>query len=147
MVDFQALNTHALRKTHHTQSPFQQSCSVPHGTKKTVFDAWNGYHTVSIREKDRHLTKFITPSGRYRYRTASQGYIASGDGYMRRFDEIVSEIQRKQCVWLMPYFWETILKRASSRHAIDLKLAEIMESHLILISLYSPKTVLNLLAL
>ena len=98
-VDFQALNMHAVRETHHTQSPFHQARSVPQGTKKTVFDAWNGYHSVPIREQDRHLTTFITPWGRYRYRTAPQGYIASGDGYTRRFDEIVSDIPKKtKCV-------------------------------------------------
>ena len=37
-VDFQALNLHATRETHHTQSPFHQAHSVPSGTKKTVFD-------------------------------------------------------------------------------------------------------------
>ena len=38
-VDFQALNRHATRETHHTQSPFHQARSVPHGKKKTVLDA------------------------------------------------------------------------------------------------------------
>ena len=77
-IDFQSLNTHATRETHHTQSPFHQARSVPHGKKKTVFDAWNGYHSVSLHPDDRHYTTFITPWGRYRYCTASQGYIASG---------------------------------------------------------------------
>ena len=42
-IDFQPLNAHAGRETHHTQSPFHQARSVPQGKKKTVFDAWNGY--------------------------------------------------------------------------------------------------------
>lgn len=98
-VDFQALNVHATRETHHTPSPFIQARSVPHGKKKTVLDAWNGYHSVPICPEDRHLTTFITPWGRYRYKTAPQGYIASGDGYTRRYDEIVSGVQNKtKCV-------------------------------------------------
>jgi len=98
-VDFQALNAHATRETHHTPSPFHQARSVPNGKKKTVFDAWNGYHSVPICREDRHLTTFITPWGRYRYKTAPQGYIASGDGYTRRYDEIVSDIPNKtKCV-------------------------------------------------
>ena len=98
-VDFQALNAHATRETHHTQSPFLQARSVPQGKKKTVCDAWNGYHSVPICLEDRHLTTFITPWGRYRYKTAPQGYIASGDGYTRRYDEIVSAIPNKtKCV-------------------------------------------------
>ena len=98
-VDFQALNAHATRETHHTPSPFHQARSVPHKKKKTVFDAWNGYHSVPLCREDRHLTTFITPWGRYRYKTAPQGYIASGDGYTRRYDEIVSDIHNKtKCV-------------------------------------------------
>lgn len=98
-VDFQALNLHATRETHHTQSPFHQARSIPSNTKKTVFDCWNGYHSVPLHEDDRHLTTFITPWGRYRYKTAPQGYIASGDGYSRRFDEIVSHVPNKtKCI-------------------------------------------------
>ena len=98
-IDFQPLNLHATRETHHTQSPFHQARAVPHQKKKTVFDAWNGYHSVPLHPDDRHYTTFITPWGRYRYRTAPQGYIASGDGYTRRYDEITSSISNKtKCV-------------------------------------------------
>ena len=98
-IDFQALNLHATRETHHTQSPFHQARSVPSDMKKTVFDCWNGYHSIPLHKDDRHLTTFITPWGRYRYKTAPQGYIASGDGYSRRFDELVSHVPNKtKCV-------------------------------------------------
>ena len=98
-VDLQGLNAYATRETHHTISPFHQARSVPAGTKKSVFDAWNGYHSVAIRESDRHYTTFITPWGRYRYCVAPQGYISSGDGYSRRYDEIVAEIPNKtKCI-------------------------------------------------
>ena len=60
-VDFQPLNLHASRETHHTQSPFHQARAVPPNTRKTVFDAWNGYHSIALNEQDRHLTTFITP--------------------------------------------------------------------------------------
>ena len=64
-----------------------------------MFDAWNGYHSVPIRECDRHLTTFITPWGSYRYCSTHQGYIASGDGYTRRFDEIVADFPNKtKCI-------------------------------------------------
>ena len=98
-VDFQKLNKHATRETHHTQSPFHQARSVPHGKLKTVFDAWNGYHSVPLHPGDRHLTTFITPWGQYRYCVAPQGYIASGDGYSRRYDEIVADFPHKtKCI-------------------------------------------------
>ena len=98
-VDFQPLNRHATRETHHTPSPFHQARSVPSNKKKTILDAWNGYHSVPIRKQDRHLTTFITPWGRYRYKTTPQGYIASGDGYTRRYDTLVSDIPNKtKCI-------------------------------------------------
>ena len=54
---------------------------------------------MPLHEDGRHLTTFITPWGRYRYKSAPQGYIASGDGYSRRFDEIVSHIPNKtKCI-------------------------------------------------
>ena len=74
-VDFQPLHKLATRETHHTQSPFIQARSVPQHTKRTVLDAWNGYHSVSLYEDDRHFTTFITPWGRYRYRVSPQGYL------------------------------------------------------------------------
>ena len=80
-----------MRETHHTQSPFHQARSVPSGKKKTVIDAWNGYHSIPLHKDDFHLTTFITPWGRYRYKVAPQGYLASGDSYTRRYDQVVAE--------------------------------------------------------
>ena len=98
-IDFQALNRHASRETHHTQSPFHQARSVPFNHCKTIFDAWNGYHSVSLHVEDRHYTTFITPWGRYRYCTAPQGYMASGDAYTSRYDSIVAHIGNKtKCI-------------------------------------------------
>ena len=98
-IDFQQLNQHATRETHHTQSPFHQARAIPAHTKKTIFDAWNGYHSVALAEADRHFTTFITPWGRYRYRSAPQGYIASGDAYTARYDSLVAGIEKKtKCI-------------------------------------------------
>ena len=98
-INFQPLNKHATRETHHCPSPFHQARAIPRGTKKTVFDAWNGYHSVALREEDRHFTTFITPWGRYRYLTAPQGYIASGDAYTSRYDALVAHVTSKtKCV-------------------------------------------------
>ena len=98
-VHLQALNIHASRETHHTQSPFHQAHSVPPGILKTVCDAWNGYHIVPLHQDNRHLTTFVTPWSRYQYCTAPQGYIVSGDGYSRRFDETASDFPNKtKCI-------------------------------------------------
>lgn len=87
-------NRSATRESSHTDTPFHQARAVPPGTFKTVFDAWNGYHFVPLRECDRHYTTFKTPWGRYRYIVAPQGYTASGDGYTARYDQLVSHIPK-----------------------------------------------------
>ena len=66
-VDLQPQNRYSVRQTHHVPSPFHLADRVPQNMKKTVTDAWNGYHSVAIREEDRHVTTFITPWGRYRW--------------------------------------------------------------------------------
>ncbi|XP_052760759.1 uncharacterized protein LOC128203366 [Mya arenaria] len=104
-VDLQPQNRHSVRQTHHVPSPFHLADRVPQGMKKTVTDAWNGYHSVPIREEDRHFTTFITPWGRYRYKVAPQGFMASGDAYNQRFDAIIADFKNKvkcvddTCMW------------------------------------------------
>ena len=98
-IDFQALNLHAAWETHHAQSLFHQVHSILIDKKKTVFDCWNDYHSIALHEYDRHLTTFNTPWGCYRYKTAIQGYVASGDGYSRQFNKLVSHIPNKtKCI-------------------------------------------------
>ena len=98
-VDLSPLNKVCKRETFAGEAPFQFARRVPGKTWKTVMDAWNGYHSVPLREEDRHLTTFITPFGRFRYTRAPQGYLSSGDGYNRRFDSILSDFERKErCV-------------------------------------------------
>ena len=98
-VDLSPLNAYCHRETHHVKPPFQQAKAVPPNTWKSVTYAWNGFHSVPIRPEDRHYTTFITPWGRYRYKMAPQGFLASGDGYARRFDELITDTERKsKCV-------------------------------------------------
>ena len=63
--------------------------------KKTVLDAVDGYHSVSLDEESQPYTTFITEWGRYQYLRMPQGYLASGDAYTRRYDEIIKDIPRK----------------------------------------------------
>ena len=104
-VDLQPLNKQSVRQTHHVSAPFRLAEQIPQNKKKTVTDAWNGYHSIPICEEDRHLTTFITPWGRYRYKVAPQGFLASGDGYTQRFDSIISDFPNKvkcvddTCMW------------------------------------------------
>ena len=65
---------------------------VPKYTKKSVFDIWNAYHSVPIREEEGDKTSFITEEGRYRYLRPHQGYLASGDGFTHREYIIAKDI-------------------------------------------------------
>ena len=78
-VDLQPQNKQSVRQTHHTSTPFKLAEQIPKGTKKSVTDAWNGYHSVPLCEEDRHITTFITPWGRYRYKVAPQ--VGADRGY------------------------------------------------------------------
>ena len=93
-VDLQPLNKHSVRETHHTVPPAQQARAVPKHQIMTVTDAWNGYHAIPIKAEDRHKTTFITEYGRYRYRRAPMGFLASGDAYTHRYDMIVADLPR-----------------------------------------------------
>jgi len=98
-VDLSPLNKFCQREAHASKSPFQLARSVPPNSHKTVFDLWNGYHTVPIREEDRHFTTFTTPWGLFRYKRAPQGYLSSGDGFNKRLDDITAEVVRmERCV-------------------------------------------------
>ena len=98
-IDLSPLNKHTLREVHAMRSPFQLAKGVPANTWRTVNDAWNGYHSVPLREEDRHLTTFITHIGRYWCNRAPQGFVSSGDGFNRRLDELLAKFPRhKRCV-------------------------------------------------
>ena len=116
-VDLSPLNKFCRREVYSSESPFLLARRIPKGTWKTVTDAWNGYHSVPLRESDRHLTTFITHIGRWRYTRAPQGYLSSGDGYNRRFGAILADFDRKErCVDdtihydhdLEEHWWRTI---------------------------------------
>ena len=62
-------------------------------------DAWNGYHSIPLDIRDRHVTTFLTPWGRMRYLVAPQGSISSGDGYTYWYDLLIRNLKNfKKCV-------------------------------------------------
>jgi hypothetical protein len=77
-VDLQAINRTAVRQTHPSDTPFHLAAAIPRNSVKSILDCCNGYHSVPLAPEDRHLTTFITPFGKYRYRVAPQGFLAAG---------------------------------------------------------------------
>ena len=84
-VDLSPLNKFCKRQTYAFKAPFHLARRVARNTWKAVTDAWSGYHSVPLRESDRHLTTFITPFGKWRYTRTPQGFLLFEDGYSCRF--------------------------------------------------------------
>ena len=98
-IDLQPLNRHSVRETHHVVPPVKQARAVPPHVFKTVTDAWNGFHAIEINPEDRDKTTFLTEQGRFRYRRAPMGFLASQDAYTERYDSIIADVPRKsKCV-------------------------------------------------
>lgn len=98
-VDLQKINDHTFREVNYNRVPHQLVCDLPSGQKKTVLDAWNGYHAVELMDEAKEATTFITEWGPYRYCSSPQGYHASGDHYTRRMDEITMEVgNKRRCI-------------------------------------------------
>ena len=111
-VDLSPLNKFCRPETFASETPFKLVRRVPSNTWKTVTDAWNGYHSVPLRESDRHLTIFITPFGRWRYTRAPQGlwslsYSSVTLKYMSRPDSKI----REHLVYLFSIVWIRSKKR------------------------------------
>lgn len=67
---------------------------IPKYKKKTVLDAWNGYHSVPLSPESCEATIFITELGRYWYLRAPQGFHGSNDGYTKRYDDVTTGFPR-----------------------------------------------------
>ena len=116
-IDLQKINDHTYREVNYGNTPHQLVCDLPPNQKKTVLDAWNGYHAVELVDEAKEATTFITKWGPYRYRSSPQGYHASGDHYTRRMDELTMDVEdKRRCVdntllykaSLEELFWYTI---------------------------------------
>ena len=94
-IDNQHLNSQCKHETHHTGSPFQLALQVLPNRKKTVLDAVDESHSVLLNKESRPLTTFITEWGRFMYLRMPQGYLASGDAYTQRYDEVIKNVPRK----------------------------------------------------
>jgi hypothetical protein len=95
-ADFQELNKHIKRETHHTPYPFNIVNRVPKHSHKTVVDAKDGYLQIPLDEESSKLTTFISEKGRYRFLRSPPGLKSSGDAYTRRFDEAIDDVPRKE---------------------------------------------------
>merc|ERR1712082_427555 len=117
VIDFRAVNAASRRQTHYVEPPFAQARGVPPKTWRYTSDAWNGYHSVPVDPRDRHVTTFITPWGRLWYTGGPQGHVVTGDAFNSWYDGVIRDLPRKRkcvddvCGWadtLKQLFWDTV---------------------------------------
>ena len=99
VVDLRPVNAAAERQTHYVEPPFEQARGIPPDTWRFSSDAWNGYHSVPLDVRDRHVTTFITPWGRLRYKGGPQGQVVTGDAFNAWYDYVIRDLNnKKKCV-------------------------------------------------
>ena len=96
VVDFSLINRYIQRSPH----PFMSARDVlkqirPDSRWFGCFDVVQGYHQVLIDEESRHLTTFLLPQGRYRFKRAPMGMICSGDYFNFLSDAILAPVPDK----------------------------------------------------
>ena len=64
------------------------------------------------------IRRLITEWGRYRYISAPQGFHVAGDGYTKRHDDIIAEVERKAECIDDSLLWDTDIEQ-SFWHTID----------------------------
>ena len=98
-VDFSPCNKYCKKETCASETPFKLARRIQKGIFKIVKDAWNWYHGVPLRERDRYLTIFNIPLGRFRYTREPQGFVSSGNVYNHRL-AISSNFDREESGFL-----------------------------------------------
>lgn len=117
-VDLQRLNQANLQETHHTRSPFDTITSVLKHTFDIITDTYSEYQQIPLDEESRNLTTFITPRGCFRYLGTVMGLCAVLDPFTKRFDDAITDIQRKLKVWMIPSSTTTTSPRHSDRNVL-----------------------------
>ena len=91
VVNFKHLNVHCERQPNHTSDVLKLVSQVPtaldSATKElffTVLDAWNGYHSIALKDDAKKYFGFQTEWGTYTYNVAPQGFLGSGDYYTKK---------------------------------------------------------------
>ena len=94
-MDYQYLSSQRKRETRHTSSHSNCHFRYRQTQKKTILDVIDGYHSIPLDEESQPLITFIAEWDRFMYLRMPQGYLASGNAYTRRYDEMIKNFPRK----------------------------------------------------
>ena len=97
VTDFTHLNRFIRRPVHPFPSANDIMQRIP--STSTIFaklDAVQGYHQVELDEDSRHLTTFLLPWGKYRYRRGPMGLKSTSDIFCAKSDRAIENIKDTQ---------------------------------------------------
>ena len=63
VVDLRAVNSATTKETHVTETPFKQAMGIEPGTWRYTSDAWNGFYSIPLDTRDRHVTHLLLLGG------------------------------------------------------------------------------------
>ena len=97
VTDFTQLNKFIKRPIH----PFPIAADIvqriPKGAKIFAkLDALQGYHQVPLAEDCRHLTTFLLPQGKFRYKRGPMGLKSTNDVYCAKTDKAIKDLTHKR---------------------------------------------------
>ena len=97
VTDFTRLNKYVKRPVHPFPSATEIVQRIPAGTKIFAkLDAVQGYHQVPLAEDCRHLTTFLLPFGKYRYKRGPMGLRSTNDVFCAKSDRTIKGIPHTQ---------------------------------------------------
>ena len=82
--------------------PLHHMASFSTGNFGTCIDTRDGHHGIPMEEVDRHITTFITPFGKVRYKVMPQGFLAITNTYYGNYDKTIRGVQRMKNPRTMP---------------------------------------------
>ena len=94
VTDFTHLNKAIKRPVHPFPSAREIVQDIPAGTGYFLkFDALQGYHQVALHKDSRHLTTFLLPMGKYRYKRGPMGLMSTSDVYCAKSDRTIEDVK------------------------------------------------------
>ena len=99
VTDFSRLNQFVQRPVHPFPSANELLMNLrPESRFFSKIDLVHAYFQVQLDERDRDLTCFLLPQGRFRYKRAGMGMNASGDEFCARTDLALQGVVRNKIV-------------------------------------------------
>ena len=113
VTDFTHLNKYVKRPVHPFPSATEIVQRIPKGAKFFAkLDALQGYHQVPLAPESRHLTTFLLPMGKFRYKRGPMGLRSTNDVYCAKSDKTIEDVEDAQKIVddiLLPACTEDVL--------------------------------------